>query len=332
MERLISGLRRRAFLVVGRVGMDTFPDPPGTPIEAADMLKVDIGGSAANMAVGLVRLGSKAALLTRVSDDAVGRYCVARLGHYGVSVEHVRPVTGPMASQRRNSLAIYETRLEGHQTVIYRNGAADFEMDAGDVEAVDLSRFGAVIAAGTVLAAEPSRSATLLLFERARAAGIPVIFDIDYRPYSWPSAEVASAVLTHAACLADAVIGNDEEFGFMAGHIDEGLARARALARSTAALVIYKMGPRGALTLGGGREIRSGIYPVTALKPTGAGDSFMAGLLASLASGHDLGRSVLRGSACASIVVSKPGCAPAMPDHAELETFLATHPGPRQVD
>lgn len=332
MERLLSGLKRKRFLVVGRVGMDTYPDPPGTPIEAAERLTVDIGGSAANMAVGLVKLGCAAALVTRVSDDAVGRYCVGKLRRYGVSVEHVRPVTGPMASERRNSFAIYETRLEGHQTVIYRNGAADFEMDASDVDAVDLSGFGAIIAAGTVLAAEPSRSATLRLFERARAAGIPVIFDIDYRPYSWPSAEVASAVLTHAACLADAVIGNDEEFGFMAGTIDEGLSRARMLAGSTAALVIYKMGHRGALTLGCGREIRSGIYSVTALKPTGAGDSFMAGLLASLAGGHDLERAVLRGSACASIVVSKPGCAPAMPDLAELHSFLETHPGPQPVD
>lgn len=332
MERFLSGLTRGRFLVVGRVGMDTYPDPPGTPIEVAERLTVDIGGSAANMAVGLVKLGCAAALVTRVSDDAVGRYCVAKLKRYGVSVDHVRPVSGPMASERRNSFAIYETRLEGHQTVIYRNGAADFEMDASDVDAVDLSGFGAVIAAGTVLAAEPSRSATLRLFERARTAGLPVIFDIDYRPYSWPSAEVASAVLTHAASLADAVIGNDEEFGFMAGEGGEGLSSARNLARSTAALVIYKMGHRGALTLCGDREIRSGIYPVTALKPTGAGDSFMAGLLASLAAGHDLERAVLRGSACASIVVSKPGCAPAMPDMAELHSFLETHPGPQPVD
>lgn len=332
MDRLVSGLKRNRFLVVGRVGMDTYPYPPGTAIEAAEMLKVDIGGSAANMAVGLVRLGGEAALVTRVSDDAVGRYCVGKLRSYGVSVEHVRPVSGPLASQRRNSLALYEIRVDDHQSVIYRNGAADFEMDDSDVEGIEFGAFGAVIAAGTVLAAEPSRSATLLLFERARAAGIPVIFDIDYRPYSWPSAEVASAVLTHAAGLADAVIGNEEEFGFMAGHIEAGLARARALAGSTAALVIYKMGHRGALTLAGGSEFRSGIYPVTALKPTGAGDSFMAGLLASLAAGHDLERSVLRGSACASIVVSKPGCAPAMPDRAELETFLATHPGPQPVD
>ena len=88
------------------------------------------------------------------------------------------------------------------------------------------------------------------------------------------------------------------------------------------------MGPLGAITFVNGEEIRTGIYPVNALKPTGAGDSFMAGLMTSLAQGHNLKTSLLRGSACASVTVSKPGCAPAMPDSKILETFLAEHPGP----
>jgi len=72
----------------------------------------------------------------------------------------------------------------------------------------------------------------------------------------------------------------------------------------------------------------TGIYNVTALKPTGAGDSFMAGLLTGIADGLDLRDAVLRGSACAAIVVGKPGCAPAMPYPDELAEFLKTHPGP----
>ena len=88
---------------------------------------------------------------------------------------------------------------------------------------------------------------------------------------------------------------------------------ARDLAASTAAIVIYKMGEHGAFTFADGAETRTGIYPVTALKPTGAGDSFMAGLLTGIADGLDLKAAVLRGSACAAIVVAKPGCAPAMP-------------------
>ncbi|MEC8574418.1 MAG: PfkB family carbohydrate kinase, partial [Pseudomonadota bacterium] len=98
-----------------------------------------------------------------------------------------------------------------------------------------------------------------------------------------------------------------------------------------AAIVVYKMGHKGAVTFAGEAEISTGIFPVEALKPTGAGDSFMAGFLAGLAEGRDMKDAILRGSACASIVVSKPGCAPAMPDTATLEAFLETHPGPTET-
>ncbi len=326
MDALLSGIKANNFVIVGRAGMDLFADPPGTATEDADVLHVALGGSSANTAVGICKLGGQASLVTRVSDDSIGRFCVKQLHRYGVSADYVTPVAGEF----RNSLAIYESRVENHQSVIYRNGAADFEMNNEDVEAVDYTRFGALITAGTVFAAEPSRSATFRAFELAKDAGIPIIFDVDYRPYSWPSAEVAADVLSRAAAQSDMIVGNDEEFGFMAGSIDKGLQKARDLSLSTAALVVYKMGPKGAITFVNGQEIHTGIYPVNALKPTGAGDSFMAGMLTSLADGHDLKTSILRGSACASVTVSRPGCAPAMADTETLENFLASHPGPTQ--
>ena len=318
LEELRSHLSARRFLVIGRVGMDLSPDPPGTKTVEATRMVVGMGGSSANIAAGLVKLGCEAALVTRVSDDAVGRYCVAQLAAYGVDHGHVRPVGG----EHRNSIAIYESRVEDHQTVIYRNGAADFAMDETDIETIDWDRYDAVVTAGTVFAAEPSRSASFLAFEQARAAGLPVIFDIDYRPYSWPSPRVAEEVLSRAGAMADVIVGNDEEFGFMAGGIDRGLAKAEALAEAGAAVVVYKMGPQGAITFAGGERMETGIFPAEALKPTGAGDSFMAGLLAGLAEGRALRECVLRGSACASIVVAKPGCAPAMPVTGELDAFL----------
>lgn len=321
---VLDAIKARNFLVIGRVGMDLSPDPAGTRTREASSMMVAMGGSSANIAAGLVKFGCKAALVTKVSDDAVGWYCLGQLDHYGIERTHVQPIKG----ECRTSLAIYETRVEEHQSVIYRNNAADFQLGIDDVEAIDYKSYGALITAGTVFAAEPSRSATFRAFELARAAGLPIIFDVDYRPYSWPSPEVAEEVLSRAGSLADVIVGNDEEFGFMAGGIDKGLAKARELAHSSAAIVVYKMGPEGAITFFDGQEIRTGIYPVEALKPTGAGDSFMAGLLAGLSEGRDMRDAVLRGSACASIVVSRPGCAPAMPDTQQLEAFLTSHSGP----
>lgn len=317
----MASRREGGFLVVGRAGMDLMPDPPGTAIEVAERFVSALGGSAANIAVALRRQGERAALLTCVSDDAIGRYCVAQLDHYGIDRTHVRPVGG----EARNSLALSESRLEGHQTVIYRNGAADFEMSFEDVEAVDYARFSALVTTGTVLAAEPSRSAAFRAFALAKEAGIEIVFDVDYRPYSWGSAAEAAEVCGRAAALSDVVVGNDVEFGVLAGDAARGLAHARVLA---AALVVYKMGGEGALTFAEGREVRTGVYAVPALKPTGAGDAFLGTLLAARAAGYDVETAVLRGSAAAAIVVGRVGCAPAMPATAELDAFIAAHPGP----
>ena len=325
MSRLLEGIAENNFIIVGRAGIDFFTDA-GVVIEDVATATVDLGGSAANIGAGICKLGGKAALVTRVSDDSIGSYCKKRLEHYGVDATHVTPIGGEF----RNSLAFYESVVEGHRNVIYRNGAADFQMDEADVSAVDYSQFGALITAGTVFAAEPSRSATFKAFELAKAAGLPIIFDVDYRPYSWPSPEVASDVLSRAAAECDMIVGNDEEFGFMAGDYKLGLDKARFLAEQGVDIVVYKMGHEGAVTFAGGEEIRTGIYPVEALKPVGAGDSFMAGLVTSLADGHDLKTAILRGSACASVTVSRPGCAPALPDTVTLENFLASHPGPTE--
>ena len=319
----IERIAKRAFLVIGRVGMDLTPTPVGTRTRDASSMMVAMGGSSANIAAGLCKLGCKAALLTTVSDDSVGWYCLDQLDHYGIDRRLVKAIKG----EARTSLAVYETRMDEHQSVIYRNNAADFQMNIADVEAVDYTAYGGLITTGTVFSAEPSRSAAFRAFELAAAAGVPIILDVDYRPYSWPSSAVAQEVLSRAADLSDVIVGNDEEFGFMAGDINKGLEKGRELAASAATIVVYKRGPDGAITFVGGEEIRTGIFPVTALKPTGAGDSFLAGFLASLSEGRPLREAILRGSACASIVVAKPGCAPAMPFVAELDAFLSAHPG-----
>lgn len=320
----LARLQGRNFLVIGRAGMDLYADPPGTRIEEATRFSTALGGSSANIAAALVRQGSRASLVTCVSDDPVGRFCLSRLQAHGIDHAHVRTVSG----EPRNSLAIVETRIDNCQSVIYRNNAADFAMTVADVEAVDYATFSALITTGTVLAAEPSCSATFRAFDLARAAGLPLILDVDYRPYSWPSAVIAADVYSRAAALCDVIIGNDVEFDFMAGHRGGGLDKARSLIAEGAQIVVYKMGERGAVTITAEGEFATGIYQTQALKPTGAGDSFLGAFVAGLADGLPLRKAVLRGSAAAAMVVARVACAPAMPDRAELDAFLAHHPGP----
>lgn len=311
---------RGRFLVLGRAGMDLYAHPPGTRLEAAGMFSATLGGSAANAAAGIVKLGGQASIVTLLSNDAVGRFIMNELRSYGVGVEHVRMIDG----EARSSLAVVETRLEACQSVIYRNGAADLMLTEADVRGVDFSDFGALVLTGTCLAREPSRSATFLAIASARRAALPVIFDVDHRPYSWSSRDDAASAYDRAAALSDIVIGNELEFDVMSGGTG-GLDRARQLARE-GRLTVYKRGEKGTLVLDADDVLETGVFEVDALKPTGAGDAFMAAFAVAIAAGSEIRECVHRGSAAAAIVVTRVGCARAIPTAVELDAFLAAKP------
>jgi 5-dehydro-2-deoxygluconokinase len=325
MNAPLQRIAMDCFIVLGRAGIDLYADPPGTQMEDALAFSAQLGGSAANTAAALSRLGSRAALLTRVSDDAVGRYCLRRLDEFGIDRRHVRVSGGEL----RTSLAVVETRLENCQSVIYRNGAADFDLTVPDVETVDFSSYGALVLTGTAFARESSRSAALTAISLARKAGAATVLDVDYRPYSWTSRAEAQAICLQAARACDIVVGNDVEFALMAGEGGDGLAVAGELAAGAGRICVYKMGEHGAHSFSGSETFRTGIYRTQALKPTGAGDAFLGGFLNALARGVPLRDAVLRGSANAAIVVSRVGCSAAMPTGAELDDFLQSHSEPQ---
>ena len=320
----LASIRRNSFLVLGRAGMDLYADPPGTQAQHADRFFACLGGSAGNVAAGIARLGGQASLVTAVSDDSVGRFTLNELRRYGVDISNIAVVGDGL----RTSLAVVETRLEDFQSVIYRNGAADLSVTPDQSRSIRYDRYGALIMAGTVLASEPARSATFAAIDLARQADLAVIFDIDDRPYTWASADDAAATYAKAARLSDIVIGNDQEFAVMAGPAGDGLQCAVDLVRTTAEVVVFKRGQDGARTFTKDGTFESGVFPVKALKPVGAGDAFMAGFVTALASGISVEAAVTRGSAAAAIVVSGIGCAPAMPTPTKLADFLAHHPGP----
>ncbi len=304
------------FVVLGRAGMDLYADPAGTSVEEAERFVAALGGSAGNIAAGLARLGAGVGLLSCVSDDAVGRFVLARLRDYAIGSRHVRVVS----EGRRTSLAVTESRVAGVQGVIYRNHAADFALSVDDAEAVDFARVGALVVTGTALAAEPSRGAVIRALERAREAGAVTVIDLDYRPYSWAGEQEAREVSARALGLCDLVVGNDEEFGLLAGAVEKGRDYAARLP-----LAVYKMGAEGAEVFAGGVAFRCGVFPVKALKPLGSGDGFLAGLLAAMARGEGLREAVRQGSAVAAMVVQGVGCAPAMPALTALLRFIKEH-------
>ncbi|MCK7615065.1 5-dehydro-2-deoxygluconokinase [Roseibium sediminicola] len=315
---------RSRFLVLGRAGMDLYADPPGSAAETATRFAAALGGSSGNIAAGLARQGLAVSLLTCVSDDSVGRFVRRELERYGVDTTHVKM----LADGSRTSLAVTETRIEDTQNTLYRNNASDLLLDEAQIAEVDFKTFAALVVTGTALAAQPSRRATLQAMERAQDAGGLVVLDLDYRPYSWPGSREASDTYRSAIDLSDLVVGNDDEFAVVAdGSTEGGRLLARELGRQKT--VVYKMGEKGSIVFDGVESFETGIFPVTAIKPMGAGDAFLAQLLASLAEERSMRDAVLRGSAAAAMVVSRFGCAPAMPSPAELEDFLRQTTAPQ---
>ena len=317
LEFLISKIQKNNFLLIGRAGVDIYPDPPGTKTENANKYVTHLGGSSANMGVQLTKYGGSCSLLTRVSNDALGKFAINQLDSYGVKSDLVKLED----NESRISFAIVESTVVDHQSIIYRHKAADLFLNKNDIENSNLQNYECILITGTSLAAEPSRSAVLYALKLAKEKNIPVIMDIDYRPYTWESEDKAKEIYNLVGDYCSGIIGNDDEFAILSGNYDDGLSYAKKISRNCD-LVIYKMGEKGSITFANNEEIQRGIFPVKPLKPTGAGDAFMGSLIGAILKNYDLQKAIEIGSAAAAIVVTKVGCAPAMPDLDEVLDFM----------
>ena len=317
LEFLISKIQKNNFLLIGRAGVDIYPDPPGTKTENANKYVTHLGGSSANMGVQLTKYGGSCSLLTRLSNDALGKFAINQLDSYGVKSDLVKLED----NESRISFAIVESTVVDHQSIIYRHKAADLFLNKNDIENSNLQNYECILITGTSLAAEPSRSAVLYALKLAKEKKIPVIMDIDYRPYTWESEDKAKEIYNLAGDYCSGIIGNDDEFAILSGSYHDGLSYAKKISRNCD-LVIYKMGEKGSITFANNEEIQRGIFPVKPLKPTGAGDAFMGSLIGALLKNYDLQKAIEIGSAAAAIVVTKVGCAPAMPDLDEVLDFM----------
>ena len=317
LEFLISKIQKNNFLLIGRAGVDIYPDPPGTKTENANKYVTHLGGSSANMGVQLTKYGGSCSLLTRISNDALGKFVLNQLDFYGVKNTLIKLED----NESRISFAIVESTTEDHQSIIYRHKAADLFLNKNDIENSNIQNYECILITGTSLAAEPSRSAVLYALELAKENNIPVIMDIDYRPYTWESADKAKQIYNLACDYCSGIIGNDDEFAILSGSYESGFNYAKKKSKNCE-LVIYKMGEKGSITFANNKEIKKGIFPVKPLKPTGAGDSFLGSLIGALLKKYDLQKALEIGSAAAAIVVTKVGCAPAMPDLNEVLDFM----------
>lgn len=308
-------------LVIGRAGMDIYPEPPGTKISDVQNFSAHLGGSAANTCVALSLHNIATDLVTCISDDAIGEFIFKKLNYYNIGTQHCLKID----KSHQTQLAVVETILENNQSILYRNNACDLKLDNSVIEGINFQDYGAVFYSGTALSSDPSRSAVFLASQKADQAQIPQIIDLDYRPYNWESDEVKSNVYQKIMNKVDIIIGNDLEFN-IADNSQNGFLLAENIIKAKPSIIIYKMGENGSKILTSEGPPRNfGIFSVTAIKPTGAGDAFNGGFVSSLIKGKNIDQSVKIGSASAAIVVTKVGCSSAMPTFSEVESFISNN-------
>ncbi len=317
-------------LCLGRAGVDLYAQQDNTPLEEVTGFRKSVGGSPANIATALARLGGRAGIVSAVSDDGFGRYVRSFLQANGVNVQGLH--TAPPGA--RNSTAFTEMRADGCQVIIYRQGAADLCLQPTDMDAEQIASSRALLVTGTALSGSPSREATLHAMDLARRAGTVVVLDLDYRPYGWRDTAEAAVYLRVACSMADLVIGNREEFDVLehlqpaarrSGLRDDQHSAAQVLQGVTQAAVV-KDGAKGCrVFLRDGQALGQAVFQVTARKPFGAGDAFAAALLWNLLQGQGWFEALRQGAAAAALNVGRDSCAEAMATAAELAAFLQTH-------
>ena len=309
--------KSKKILVIGRAGMDIYPEPPGTKITDVKDFSTHLGGSAANTCVALSKLGVSSDLVTCISDDAIGEYILNKLKEFKVGSRFCRKVDKVFQTQ----LAVVETILKNNQSILYRNNSCDLQLNKDDIDQIDFQDYSAVFISGTALSSEPSREAVFYASQKASISNIPLIVDLDYRPYNWESDQMKSEIYQKIMSEMDIIIGNDLEFN-IADNSSDGFHLTKNFIEKKPSIIIYKMGEKGSEVFTKEKEFEFGIFKVDAIKPTGAGDAFNGGFMSSLYKGMSLDESVKRGSANAALVVTKVGCSSAMPDSEELENFI----------
>ncbi|GAB3484150.1 5-dehydro-2-deoxygluconokinase [Marinomonas epiphytica] len=316
--------RKLDVVCLGRAGVDLYAQEEMTDLGQVSGFDKFVGGSPANIAVALAKLGAKAGLISCVSDDGLGRFVCDYLRQTGVDLTGV----SVDKSGSRTSLAVTEMKPSNCEVVIYRNQAADLLLSIEQVDYEYIADAKILLVSGTALSTSPSREATLAAIRYARQAGTKVVLDVDYRAYSWASAEESSLIYQLAASMSDVVIGNREEFDVLEllgkshqGQDDDKTAQ-RFLADATQVLII-KAGELGSkVYTRSGEQFAQGIFNVDVKKPFGAGDSFAGAFMYSLLQGMSLTDCVKMGSAAAAINVSRKSCTEAMPTIQELLDFI----------
>ena len=310
-------------ILLGRVAVDLNPVDYYCPLSESTTFKRYLGGSPANIAVGLSRLGKKCGFFAKISDDELGTFVENFFKNEGIDCSHITRCT----NGEKIGLTFTEIKSETESSItMYRNEAADLKLDVNNIDEEYIKKGKAILISGTALCESPSREAALKATLIAKKNKIPVIFDIDYRAYNWKSNDEIAIYYSAVAEKADIILGSREEFDLTEKFIGlDGTDKASAeyWHQKNAKIVIIKHGKEGSTAYtNDGMSYTIKPFPVKLLKSFGGGDGYASAFLYGILEGWDMWDALELGSASAAMLVASHACSQDMPYVDAVKEFI----------
>jgi fructokinase len=317
-------------ICLGELLIDLCASEPDVSLAEARTFTKAPGGAPANVAVGLQRLGVDAGFIGAVGDDPFGEFLTGVLEADGVDVSHLARI-----AEARTSLAWIASRSDaGKDITFYRNPGADMflspeHIEEAYVQAADALHYGSI----SLIDPSPAE-ATFQAHLAARQAGAMISYDPNWRPTLWPDRDHARETILAGFGAAHVAKVSDEEWEFITGEecFHKGAA---ALLERGPELIVRSEGPDGASFMTAKCFGHAGAFEVDCVEPTGAGDAFMACLIAELlqhwTEGErpgqidqtELMRIVTRANATGALACTAVGAIPSLPTRAAVDELLA---------
>ncbi len=335
--------RRHDLACLGRLAVDLYAQQVGARLEDVSSFAKYLGGSSANIAFGVARLGLRAAMLSRVGDEQMGRFLTETLQREGCDTTQVQ-----IDPQRLTGLVLLGLKdRDTFPLLFYRENCADMALDAAGISEAFIAGCRALLITGTHLSAPAVRAASTTALAYAHQHQVLRVLDIDYRPVLWgltKRGEGANRFVANTHVTAelqamlpqfDLLIGTEEEFLIAGGVAGDLLASLRAVRAVSGAALVVKLGAAGCCFIPGPipPRIEDAVTVqgerVEVMNVLGAGDAFAAGLMTGFLRGKSFEEAARLANACGAIVVSRHACAPAMPTPAELRHWFGGSRTPR---
>jgi len=313
-------------ICMGELLVDLVPTVTGTDLATAPAFEKAPGGAPANVAAGLGRLGVNSAFLGKVGDDGFGRFLAQALVQAGVD-----PGLLKFSTRANTPVAFVSLAADGEREFIfYGKLCADFGPDDIDEAAVARTR---LLHFGSIGMIRPeSRAATRKAVEIAHRHGILVSFDANLRRDLWPDDDSARQAIREGIAQAAIVKLSDDELEFLTGSGDPATG-GRSLWHDGLGVLVVTHGSKGCTFLTPqGSDAVSG-FTVQPVDTTGAGDAFMAGLLAGILEAPDFPPPIesLRGicrfaNATGALATTARGAIPALPTRDRVQRLMGDAP------